>query len=810
MLVMKFGGSSIASSDNISNVREIIAEKTEAKIIVVSAFSGTTDMLQSIANDSLSGNSDRRIETIRDFHFDMVRGLIDLSDQSTSIIFVQKQIIELENLCRGVNTLQELSDKSLARILSIGERISSFIIHKYLNQEGIGVTLLDSQALIKANGNFLNAELQQELTKDNIIQAVNKEEDYIVPGFISSNANGETVLLGRGGSDYTAAIYADAVKATRMEIWTDVNGMLTADPRAVKTAGLIKKLSYKEAFELSHFGANVLFPPAIRPVMQNNIPVYLKNTFMPKEPGTLIGNQATNTKDNIIGISSLSDVSILTVSGVGMAGSKGMARRVFMALENADVNAILITQCSSEQSICIGINDNEAQKSVNILQKEFQQDIDKMLVDEIDLSSEYSIIALVGDQMKQKAGLSGKAFSVLGENGINITAIAQGSSERNISMVINKKDEKKAVNVLHERFFHGSTKKVHLFIAGVGNVGSEFLHIIEKQHAKLLSGSNIDLKVVGVANSNRMLVNEEGIKWQDIKCLKDNGIPYNDFSEFVEVIRSMNKRNSIFIDNTASELVSSHYAAVLNESVSVITCNKIACSSNFDNYSLLKKSAKDKNCQFKYETCVGAALPVIRTIQDLLLSGDELTKMQAVLSGSLNYIFNNYDGSEAFVHIVKKALEEGFTEPNPLVDLSGVDVMRKILILARETGSQMEMGEIQCDGFLPDECLRAKDADELFACLEKNEDHFNGLFLKAHNNGNKLKVVATYCDNSASVGLEEVGPDSPYYHLEGKDNILTINSARYPDEPLVIKGAGAGAAVTASGVFSDLMLILNK
>ncbi|MCH2023904.1 MAG: bifunctional aspartate kinase/homoserine dehydrogenase I [Saprospiraceae bacterium] len=810
MLVLKFGGTSVASAENIIKVKDILTQKSKPFLVVVSAFSGTTDKLQKIAELSLLDQQSIPFNELKDIHSNIAKELIDLPDHPEVLIYIQKQFNKLNTLCNGINALQELSDKTLAKVMSFGEILSSYIIHKYLIQNGISIDLIDSRKMIKTKGEFLKGELVPQSTYP-LISQLDSENNYIAPGFISSNINNEILLLGRGGSDYTAAIYAAGMEVDRLEIWSDVNGMLSANPKIVKAAKTINSLSYKEAFELSHFGANVLYAPTIRPVMQKSIPVYLKNTFQPKVEGTFIGNIGESNNEGMIkGISSISGLSILTISGVGMAGIKGTARRIFLALEIAEVNVVLITQCCSEQSICIGVNENEASAAVNSLMEEFEKEIKRFLIDEIVATSDYAVVALVGDNMKLKVGLSGKVFGALGNNGINIIAIAQGASERNISVVINKKDEKKALNVLHERFFSDMTKKIHLFITGIGNVGSKFLNIIKTQQKLLLDERKIDIKIIAIINSKKMILDENGIDLNKNPNPADHGVDYQNFSDVIDKMVSLNLRNSIFIDNTASATVSSFYSTILNKSISVIACNKIACSDKYIKYAELIQLSKDKNCHFKYETTVGAALPIIKTIQNLVLSGDKILKIKAVLSGSLNFIFNNYNNTNTFVEIVKQARDEGYTEPDPLIDLSGVDVMRKILILSREAKHHLEMSDVIAKPFLPDNCLNANSVENLFKELESSESHFRNLYNLADQKGHKLKVVATFENGIASVGLEEVDVSSPFYNLEGKDNIVSINSDRYPIEPLVVKGAGAGAEVTASGVFSDLMLIINK
>lgn len=809
MMVMKFGGTSVSSLKNIKHIQSIAYAKKEPFIMVVSALSGTTDSLEQIASAALEGNYQDLIDSLKSKHFNLIYELFQPAHQTEVVVFCQQQFNTLENICQGIHILSELSNKIKARILSFGEQLSSFLIHKYLIQEGLEIELLDSRLLIKANHNYLNGEVNLESTEKLISEKI-KQKNYITGGFIGSNHKNETVLLGRGGSDYTAAIYAYALNASHLEIWSDVNGMQTANPKLVSNPMLIEKLSYKEAFELAYFGAKVLYPPSIRPVRDKNIPLYLKNTLNPEQTGTFISINGSDIEQTIQGVSSLAGISVLNITGVGLAEKKGTARRVFQAIEEAEVNVILITQSCSEQSICLGISNSDATRAKASLNKAFKYEISVGLMNELEISNDYAIVAVIGDNMKNRVGLSGLVFRALGENGINITAIAQGSSERNISIIVNKNDEAKAVHVLHEKFFEKTIKQIHLFIAGVGNVGSSFLNVIEKQRAHLLEEHQVNIKIIGVANSTKMLFNEDGLHFDAIKNIKDKGTSYKSFDDFTRIAKSYNLRNSIFIDNTASDIVSNAYAFMLQNSISVVACNKIACSGPYSNYKHLLQLAKAHNCHFKYETSVGAALPIIKTIQDLILSGDNILKIQAVLSGSLNFIFNEYNGQIPFSDIVLQAKTEGYTEPNPLIDLSGLDVMRKILILSREAGYVKEMSDISFKGFLPESCNDASDFDKFFKEIHKNEAHFKSIYEKAHQKGCKLKVVATLENGHLSVELNEITPDSSLYNLQGKDNVVALHTERYLNEPMIIKGAGAGAAVTASGVFSDLMYIVNR
>ena len=810
MIVMKFGGTSVSSKNSIEQIKSILSKKMGNYLVVVSAFSGVTNTLEELGNLALAGDFKNSLEAFRERHIKVIKEIVGLSDQTDLIMVVQQKCKELEQICQSIHILKEFSSRTQANILSIGEELSSLILCKYLNLQDLELEYLDSKKIIRANRDYLNGEVDFDTTNANITSSL-AGKNYITGGFVASNSKGETVTLGRGGSDYTAAIYASALGADCLEIWSDVDGLHSANPRVVNNTKAIGELSYEEALELAYFGAKVLYPPSVLPVMRDGIPLYLKNTFKPELEGTLVSGKNVPQEDKVLGLSSLKDMAIITVSGVGLARQKGRARKIFQILEENEINIVLITQCCSEQSIGIGIAQNDLPVAEVAIANEFDKEIQKGILNTPKVIQNQCIIALVGDNMKNKIGLSGRVFSAIGENGININAIAQGASERNISIVIDQAQEEKALNVIHEKFFSSSVKTIHLFIAGIGNVGKEFLKVIDMQREHLLDDLKIRLKVVGVSNSKRFLINQkDGISSEEALNINETGKEYDSFEDYVEEIKSLNLSNSIFIDNTASSIVSSAYPELLVESVSVIACNKIACSSDFDYYQKLQKLAKEYNAFFKYETAVGAALPIIKTIHDIRISGDQVNQIEAVISGSLNFIFNQYSGERTFSEIVRQAKEEGYTEPDPLIDLSGLDVMRKILILSREAGYESEMSDITFNHFLPEECSSAQGVDELFSSLEKHEDHFKALYEKANSAGRKLKILASMNEGKMKVELKEIEPESPLYNLEGKDNVVAINTNRYITEPMVIKGAGAGASITASGVFADLMHVVNR
>ena len=659
--------------------------------------------------------------------------------------------------------------------------------------------------MISTNSNYGNAAVNFEKTFSQINAFIGGSENklFIVPGFIASDENNITTTLGRGGSDYTASIFAAATNSTVLEIWTDVSGMMTADPRLVPNAKHIPNISYQEAMELSHFGAKVIYPPTIQPVMKKNIPVWIKNTFATQDIGTVIENESDADGNTIRGISSINKITLLSLEGSGMVGIPGFSKRLFEALSNEKINVILITQSSSEHSICVGIDALNTNKAKQVVDHVFEYEIKTGMVDPLHIEEGLAIVALVGDQMRHHTGVSGKMFNALGRNGVNIRAIAQGSSERNISAVIDAADVKKAINVLHETFFETTYRQLNLFIIGAGNVGSKLLAQLEQQQNWLLEKLHLQLRVVGLANSRKMLFNEEGIDLSAWKEELNNAMPMS-LDGFMSMAIEKNLRNTVFVDVTANDVVATCYEKLLAKSISVVACNKVACSSAYENYRKLKNLSREFNAMFRFETNVGAGLPVIGTLNSLLQSGDRVSKIEAVLSGTLNFVFNNYDGTRPFAAVVKQAQDEGYTEPDPRLDLGGTDVMRKIMILARESGNVMELDEVGNTPFMPESCMQGS-IENFYTEMEKNELHFKALYEAAKANGNKLKFVARFENGKAAVGLTEIDPQHDFYHLYGKDNVVRFYTNRYKDQPLVIKGAGAGAEVTASGVFADII-----
>lgn len=812
MKVLKFGGTSVANSETINKVLNIVKDQSkDSKVaVVVSAMGKTTDALIKGAN--LASNKDEAykeiLETLENHHFETIKELIPIQQHSKVISYVKQLFNQLETIYEGCYLLQELTPKTLARISSFGEMLSSYVISVVASGK-MNAGYKDSRELIVASDNYLGAIVDFEATNEKITDffASCTNDVTILPGFVARTLDGKTTTLGRGGSDYSASIYAAALNAEKLQIWTDVSGMFTSNPKIVKQAYEIPQISYQEAMELSHFGASVIYPPTIQPVLQKAIPIQIKNTFKPEDQGTLI-TKDTHENGAVKGISHVEGISLLTLEGIGMVGIPGFSKRLFEALSLNDVNVILITQASSELSICIAVNDSDANKAKKVVDEVFAYEIQLKKVRPVVVENDMSIIALVGDAMKSHQGLSGKMFSALGKNNVNVRAIAQGASEKNISAVIKNKDTKKALNTLHERFFEERIKELNLFVTGVGNVGERFLSQLNQQKEFLKENLKLNIRVVGLSNSRTMTFEEGGISlgyWKDALANGEKAT----LNGFLDRIKKINLRNSVFVDITASDLVSNMYEHYLKESIAVVTCNKIACASDLNNYRKLKYISRKYNAPFLYETNVGAGLPIIDTLKNLIASGDRIHKIQAVLSGSLNFVFNNFHSNTTFKKVVEQAQAEGYTEPDPKIDLSGIDVARKILILAREAGFEMNLSDIENKSFLPKESLNTNDNNSFYRSLEKFESDFQILFEKANNKACKLKYVAEFVDGKANVGLHEIPANHDFYNLEGSDNIVLFYTDRYPKQPLIVKGAGAGADVTASGIFADVIRIGN-
>ena len=815
MKVLKFGGTSVGSVENINRVINILSNysKTDSVICVVSAVGGVTDNLLKVGNMAKNKYQGYALlfDTIKEQHLSILDGLIPTNNQLVKEDLINK-LDELKSLLDGIYLINELSPKTSDKLVSFGELLSSFIIAEAIKSRGLNCKRKNSQDLIVTNSDFTNATVIYDQTYANIKTYFDSSnvDITIMPGFVAKSKSGEFTTLGRGGSDFTAAIIAAALKVPELEIWTDVSGMFTTNPKMVKQAFPINSLSYQEAMELSHFGAKVLYPPTVQPVMNLQIPIRIKNTMEPEADGTFIGpGKSIYTKDPVKGISNINNIALLTLQGSGMVGIPGFSKRLFETLANEKVNIILITQASSEHSICFGINEADAEKAKTAIDSEFQNEISLNRIDPIIIETDLSIVALIGDNMKNHQGISGRMFSTMGMNNINIRAIAQGASEKNISAVIAQKDVKKALNALHERFFESNIKQVNLFITGVGNVGERLVEQIKKQKKYLKENQKLNIRITGLSNSRTMYLNDVGIDLNNWKELLNFGEKAS-IDGFFDAVKALNLRNSVFVDITANTDVAKKYPDYLKESIAVVACNKIACSDVLESYSELKILSKKYNAPFLFETNVGAGLPIIDTLNHLITSGDKVTSIYAVLSGSLNFIFNNYIGEDKFVSVIKRAMSEGYTEPDPRIDLSGVDVARKILILARESGAEMELNDIVNESFLSDNDLKAGTVEEFLKSVDQSEAHYKQLFNSASSKGERLKYVAEYVNGEAKVGLKSIPQGHPFYNLEGKDNIVMFYTERYPEQPLIIKGAGAGAEVTASGLFADIIRVGHK
>jgi len=809
MQVLKFGGTSVANGENINKVVQLVREAmtSDRTILVVSALGGVTDMLIQAGLSAAAGEESYKehLHAVEQRHLEAVKYLLPLTRQSSVLSLVKTKCNEIEDICNGVFLLSELSDRTRDKIVSYGELLSSLIISARFEALDIPNTWKDSRQLISTDSHFTYAAVDFPVTNQQIREFFDtaKGDLFIFPGFIASDSNGVTTTLGRGGSDYTAAILAAATDAGMVEIWTDVSGMMTADPRLVSNVKVIPHISYQEAMELSHFGAKVIYPPTIQPVMAKGIPVRIKNTFSPADAGTVIEFGTLRNGGSIRGISSIGKITLLSLEGSGMIGIPGFSKRLFEALSNEKINVILITQGSSEHSICVGVEEAYAAEAKAAVDNVFSHEIETGKVDPLIIEKDLSIVALVGDQMKSHPGVSGKMFGALGRNGVNVRAIAQGSSERNISAVVAAADVKKALNVLHEEFFSTTYKQVNLFITGAGNVGRRLIDQLRQQQTYLQEQLRLQVRVIGLANSRKMVFNDNGIPLDSWKQALEDGLPMN-LPDWVEGITSRNLRNSVFADITANQDVAACYDSLLQKSIAVVACNKIACSSPYGYYRRLKDLSREYNSLFLFETNVGAGLPVIGTLNDLLRSGDKVGRIEAVLSGTLNFVFNHYNGEKPFTDVVRQAQEEGYTEPDPRLDLSGTDVMRKIMILAREAGEKIEMEDIENNTFLPESCIKGS-VEDFYKAMAGEEEHFKALYDSAANAGKKLKFVARFQQGKASVGLQHIDPQQDLYHLYGKDNVVLFYTDRYTEQPLVIKGAGAGAEVTASGVFADII-----
>ena len=810
MKVLKFGGTSVGSVESIEKLIDIVHQSGE-RIIVVSAFSGVTDMLISAVNRAaLSGDYTDLLESLKIRHFGAARSLISSDSNAPDSLYqadcyIDSMMGEIENLLKGISLLHEKTARTMDLVMSYGERLSANIIAKAFTARGIAAEFVDAREIIRTDDQFGSAHYLEQDSRE-LIQArlMNNSCIAVVTGFIGSTDSGITTTLGRGGSDLTAGILGAALDADEIQIWTDVDGILTADPRLVRDAFVIHEISYAEALEMSHFGAKVLHPPTILPAMVRGIPIRIKNTFNPDAPGTLIAKKVTSSGFPVRGLASIPEISLIRIQGPGMPGVTGIAARMFSALAGAHINVILITQASSELSICCAINPLDGQKAVKAINNEFELEIKAGLIQKPSIEEDLSVVAVVGERMKRKTGISGKVFSALGRNGINVVAIAQGSSELNISIVVARRDRGKALQTIHDAFFLAGIRTVNLFLVGTGLIGNTLLAQIARQQADLRSKHSIAINVAGICNSRYMLLKEEGIgleTWRDsiISAEKAN------LDAFIDGMIAMNLPSACFCDCTASEEPGKRYEKILKSSIAIVTPNKRANAAEKSTYNRLITISREKGNIYRYETTVGAGLPVIGPLQDLVASGDTIHRIEAVLSGTISYLFNTLEEDRKFSEIVQEAKAKGYTEPDPRDDLSALDVARKTLILIREAGFNLDYKDIKIEPLLPQSCLAASTIEEFFEILPSVDSDYNDKWQEAAKHGNVLRYVAEITPVKASIRLKEFGPQSPFFNLAGTDNMVVLTTDRYSENPLIVRGPGAGADVTAGGVFADIL-----
>ncbi len=809
MKVLKFGGTSVGTVESLSHVKKIVESCTEQVIVVVSALGGITDKLINTAQLASKGDI-AYLESyahIIERHNIVIDGLLPIDKQLNVKSIVNPLLEELGNIYRGVNLIGDLSEKTLDIIVSYGERLSSIIISHIISN----AKHFDSRNFIKTEKQFGKHILNNGLTQS-LIHSTFDNSDFsvaIVPGFIASNENNDITNLGRGGSDYTAAIIAATLDASILEIWTDVDGFMTADPRVINNTYVIDHLSFIEAMELCNFGAKVIYPPTIYPVYHKNIPIRIKNTFNHTAPGTLISEQRPSVEGKAIkGISSINDTCLITVSGLGMVGIVGINARIFNALAKNGVSVFLVSQASSENNTSFAVKNADADLAVQVLKEEFSAELQSGELSDITPERNLATVAIVGENMKHTTGIAGKLFNTLGRNGISIIACSQGASETNISFVINLKNLRKALNVIHDSFFLSETQVLNLFIVGVGTVGRHLLQQIRQQQENLLKNKALALKVVGISNSRKCIFNRDGIDIDNYKqLLEDAEIPATP-QRIKEEIINMNIFNSVFVDCTASPDIASLYDDLLSHNINVVAANKIAASSEYSIYAKLKNIARKKDVKFLFETNVGAGLPIINTINNLINSGDKILKIEAVVSGTLNYIFNVLSRETPLSKAIMKAQEAGYSEPDPRVDLSGKDVVRKLVILAREAGYKVEQEDVKRNLFVPEKYFNGT-VDDFFMNIAELDEEFEQKRVEAVSNNEHFRFVAKLENGNVEVGLQRVNSTHPFYALEGSNNVILLTTERYKEYPMVIKGYGAGAEVTAAGVFADIISIAN-
>lgn len=809
--IIKFGGSSVGSPERITSVIEIIRKAHDPAfpiVVVVSAFGGITDQLIALGKRAAKGKDDyqKMFAEVIERHRCSANILIPQERLSEALNALDQTLSELHSVLEGVFLIKELSPKTLDFIMSFGERLSAFIIREAIQPYIPQARFLDTREIIKTDRTFGGARVHFTETNKNIQKYFHCFSCMpIITGFIGSSEEGETTTLGRGGSDYTAAIIGAALHVNVIEIWTDVDGVMTADPRKEPCAFSISEMSYKEAMEMSYFGAEVIHPPTIIPALKKNIPILIKNTFNPDIPGTLISTASSKNDALIRGISSIDNVVLLCLQGSGMVGVCGIAKRLFGALAEKGINIILISQGSSEHSICVAVSPFFVDLAKKAIEKEFVLEMGAHIIDEVTIERDLSVIAVVGENMHKTTGIAGRLFGALGKNQINIIAITQGSSELNITVVVKKEDEIKAIRVIHEAFFLSTRKTLNLFLVGVGLIGCTLLQQMEN-HAQILREEHaLDMRFVGLANSRAMVFNPQGIRLEKWRATLDQATEKMDITAFVEQMLQLNLTNTVFVDCTSSQIVSDVYETILKANISVVTPNKKANSGSYEKYRALKEIATKKRAKFFYGANVGAGLPIISTINELMRSRDNILKIEAILSGTLSYLFNSFTEGKVFSEVVQEAQKKGYTEPDPREDLNGVDVARKLLILAREMNYPLEMDDIIVQRILPEDCFKGLFVDDFYVKLKSYDKQLEAKRREAHKEGKVLRYMGKFEKGQGTVSLQAVGPKHPFYHLSGSDNMIAITSELYRESPLVIKGPGAGAEVTASKVFADIV-----
>ena len=810
MKVLKFGGSSVGSVNSILSVKKIVEAVKEPVIVVVSALGGITDKLIHTSQMAADGNPayEKEYREILNRHIEMVYTVIPAGEPRSILLDQVNELLnELKDIFQGIYLIRDLSPKTSATIVSYGERLSSIIAATLIE----GAVWYDSRTFIKTEKKHSRHILDSELT-NRLIKEIFKElpKVALVPGFISSDKNsGEITNLGRGGSDYTASIIAAAMNAEVLEIWTDVDGFMTADPRVISSAYVINELSYVEAMELCNFGAKVVYPPTIYPACHHNIPIVIKNTFNPEAPGTIIEQEIKDEKAKAIkGISSINDTSLITVTGLGMVGVIGVNYRIFKALAKNGISVFMVSQASSENSTSIGVRNQDAELACDVLNEEFAKEIEMGEISPVCAEKNLATIAIVGENMKHTPGIAGKLFGTLGRNGISVIACAQGASETNISFVVEENSLRKSLNVIHDSFFLSEYQVLNLFICGTGTVGDSLLKQLASQQEKLMKERGLMLNVVGIANGHQALFDRNGLDLSNYRQLLDEKGTASSPQIIRDEILGMNIFNSVFVDCTANADVASLYKELLNNNVSVVAANKIAASSSYANYTELKQIARNRGVKFLFETNVGAGLPIIKTINDLIASGDKILKIEAVVSGTLNFIFNKISADVPFSETIRMAKEQGYSEPDPRIDLSGKDVIRKLVILAREAGYVLEQEDVEKNLFVPDEFFQGS-LDEFWKNIPSLDADFEERRQKLEAENKHWKFVAKLEDGKGSVSLQEVSRSHPFYGLEGSNNIVLLTTERYKEYPMMIQGYGAGASVTAAGVFADIISVAN-